>query len=159
MINFDLITDGIFVGTCPTSTVDVQRLKQAGITALLNMQTDRDFKINGVNWLYLEKNYHETGIASYRYPIIDFNDEEMLSLISGAAKLLNKIIQSHSQIYVHCTAGQQRAPSAVIAWLAWQKGHSLEDAIEIVMNARKCNPPLHVLRKADSLLEQNSNKS
>ena len=159
MINFDLITDGVFVGTCPASNIDVQRLKQAGITATLNMQTDRDFNVNGINWPSLEKSYHQSGISSYRYPIIDFDDEEMLSLIGGAAKLLNEITENHSRIYVHCTAGQQRSPSAVIAWLAWQKGHGLDDAIEIVMKARKCDPPLHVLKKADSLLEQNNSGS
>ena len=154
MIYFDLITDGIFVGTCPTSTIDIQRLEQAGRTAILNMQTEDDFKANGINWSHLETAYHQTGITSYRCPIKDFDDEEMLSFISGAAKLLSKIVESHSRIYVHCTAGQQRSPSAVIAWLAWQQGHHLEDAIKIVMKARKCNPPLHVLRKADRLLKK-----
>ena len=159
MINFDLITDGIFVGTCPASTIDIQRLKQAGITAILNMQTDNDFKVNGIDWPFLEKNYHQTGITSYRYPIIDFDDDEMLSFIGGAAKLLSEIVETHPRIYVHCTAGQQRSPSAVIGWLAWQKGHTLEDAIEIVMKARKCAPPLHVLRKADDLLEKDSSQA
>jgi hypothetical protein len=158
VINFDLITDGIFVGTCPASTVDVQRLKQAGITAILNMQTDRDFNVNGINWPMLEKNYHQSGISSYRYPIIDFDDDDMLSLIGGAAKLLDEITKNHPRIYVHCTAGQQRSPSAVITWLAWQKNHALENAINIVMKARKCDPPLHVLRKADDLLEQSKHK-
>ena len=155
MIYFDLITDGIFVGTCPTSTIDIQRLKQAGITAVLNMQTDRDFKVNGINWSMLEKNYHQTDISSYRYPIIDFDDEDMLSLIGGAAKLLNQITDNHARVYVHCTAGQQRSPSAVRSWLAWQKSHELEAEIEIVMKARKCDTPLHVLRNADSILEKN----
>ncbi len=159
MINFDLITDGVFVGTCPGSTIDVQRLKQAGISAVLNMQTDRDFIVNGINWPMLEKNYHQSGLSSYRYPIIDFDDADMLNLIGGAAKLLNEITENHSRIYVHCTAGQQRSPSAAIAWLAWQKDLGLENAIDIVMKARKCDPPLHVLIKANSLLEQNNTKS
>ena len=120
------------------------------------MQTNRDFDAKGINWPVLEKNYHQSGIASYRYPIIDFDDNDMLSLIGGAGKLLDEITESHSRIYVHCTAGQQRSPSAVIAWLAWHKNHGLENAIDIVMKARKCDPPLHVLRKVDSQLIQSN---
>ena len=49
MINFDPIDGGIFVGTCPTSLIDIQRLKQAGFTSVLNLQTDVDFQKLRIN--------------------------------------------------------------------------------------------------------------
>ena len=151
MINFDKIIDEIFVGSCPASSVDVHRLKQAGMSAILNLQTDGDFKINAINWPDLEKNYHDSGIASYRYPIIDFDDDDLIKLISGAAETLNDMVQHHSRVYVHCTAGKQRSPSAVITYLAWHKNLGLQNSIDLVMAARNCAPPIHALERADAL--------
>ena len=154
MINFDKIIDDIFVGTCPISIIDVQRLKQAGMSAILNLQTDRDFSVTGINWPMLEQYYHQNQISSYRYPIIDFDDIDMTNLLPGAVDLLQEMVAKHSRIYVHCTAGKQRSPSAVIGYLAWCKGHGLQSALDIVMAARNCGPPVHVLENIDMLYRQ-----
>ena len=44
MINFDQIEGDIFVGSAPQNSVDVARLKQMKITAVLSLQSDHDFK-------------------------------------------------------------------------------------------------------------------
>lgn len=149
MINFDNIVDGIFVGSCPVSNIDVLRLKQAGMSAILNLQTDRDFKVYGINWQHLEQQYLDHGIASYRYQIIDFNDDDLTELLPGAVDMLARMLETHPRVYVHCTAGKQRSPSTVIGYLAWYKKYGIERAIDFVMSTRNCAPPLEVLRKVD----------
>lgn len=151
MIQFDRIIDGIFVGTCPASDVDVARLAQAGFSALLNLQTEEDFRVNGIDWQNLENLYYESGISAYHYPIIDFDDDDLIARIGGAARTLDSIVENDHRVYVHCTAGKQRSPSTVICWLAWHRGMELERAIDTVMQARQCAPPLEALKTAHGL--------
>ena len=149
MIAFDRIVDGIFVGTCPENRLDAERLSQNRITAVFNLQSDADLVARQIHWADLEQAYLELGISPYRAPIIDFDDADMAALLPNAVRTLAGVIRNHSRVYVHCTAGQQRSPSAVIGYLAWHCGHDLEEAITLVMSARKCAPPLHVIRALD----------
>ncbi len=121
------------------------------MSAVLNLQTDRDFSVNGIDWQKLTPLYLAEEIASYRYQIIDFDDDDLTQRLLGAADLLAQMLESHERVYVHCTAGKQRSPSTVIAYLAWHKKLGMENAINLVMTARNCAPPLHVLRQADSI--------
>lgn len=154
MINFDKIVDDIFIGTCPMTSLDIQRVKQAGITAVLNLQTDLDFVNNSIRWPVLEEEYHNNGIAVYRIQIIDFDDEDLIQNLPIAAKTLNDMIENNHTAYVHCTAGMQRSPSTVIGFLAWHRSNSLEKASEIVLGARNCAPPIHVLAAVDKLVSR-----
>ena len=123
------------------------------MSAILNLQTDKDFTANGIDWQHLEQQYQEHGIASYRYQIIDFDDDDLTALLPGAVDVLAQMLDTHARVYVHCTAGKQRSPSTVIGYLAWHKKFGIERAIDYVMAARNCAPPLHVLRKADEIHE------
>ena len=154
MILFDRVTERIFVGTCPTSTVDLNRLKQAGFTAVLSLQTDGDFITHQIPWPHLEQGYLDLGIALYRVPIIDFDHQDLASRLPAAADQLGEIVEIHDRVYVHCTAGMQRAPSTVIGHLAWNCGMGLAPAIEWVTSARHCDPPMEALEIADTLVQQ-----
>ena len=149
MIVFDRIVDEVFVGTAPASRIDVSRLAQGGFSAILNLQTDGDFRAHGIDWPALERHYFDRDLATYRVPIVDFDDDDLSARIESAAQTLDGIVAHHNRVYVHCTAGMQRSPSVVIAWLAWHRGLGMEPAIEAVMSARRCDPPLHVLRAVD----------
>ena len=150
MIAFDRIVDGIFIGTCPENRLDAERLSQNRITAVFNLQSDADLVARQIHWADLEQAYLELGISPYRAPIIDFDDADMAALLPNAVATLAAVIKEYSRVYVHCTAGQQRSPSAVIGYLAWHCGYDLEEAITLVMSTRKCAPPLHVIRALDA---------
>ncbi len=151
MIYFDRIVDDVFVGTCPGSIIDVSRIKQVGITAVLNLQTDSDFSVIGINWPLLEREYHRLDIAAYRCPIIDFDDDDMTSRLAVAASILNDMLEKQHRVYVHRTAGKQRSPSVVIGYLAWHREFGLDRAVQLVTQARCCDPPVHVIESVDSL--------
>ena len=52
----------LYVGSCPTSVEDIDRLKaDYRITAILNLQTDDDFDHCNLDWNSLEARYHELG--------------------------------------------------------------------------------------------------
>jgi hypothetical protein len=45
MIDFDQIETDIFIGSAPQSSVDVARLKQIKVTAVLSLQSDASERI------------------------------------------------------------------------------------------------------------------
>ena len=150
MITFDRVFEGIFVGTCPDNERDLARLGRERITAVLSLQSDADLAERQIDWADQERAYQQLNITSYRVPIIDFDDADMTALLPGAAEVLELLMKSNSRVYVHCSAGQQRSPSVVIGYLAWHRKLDLEEAISLVMSARKCAPPLHVIRALDA---------
>ncbi len=149
MINFDRIIDNIFVGSCPTTPVDVSRLQQAGITAVLNLQTDTDFRTLGIDWPTLEIAYEAAGISPWRFPIIDFDREDLVQLLPDAARSLDDMLGREHRVYVHCTAGMERSPAVVIAYLVWHRGSGLSTALKQVKAARRCRPFEDALQRAD----------
>ncbi len=153
MIIFDRILDKIFIGTCPTNLLDIRRLKQAGVTAVLNLQSDLDFEIINIDWPALEQHYQQSGIVVYRINIIDFDDDSLAENLPGATQTLDTILGNDHCVYVHCTAGMQRSPSVVIGYLAWNRGFGLKDAVKLVLAKRNCDPPLAVLQSVDTLID------
>ena len=45
------ILSNLFVGSYPKTPDDIGQLKAAGITGVLNLQTQEDFAYHGVDWL------------------------------------------------------------------------------------------------------------
>ncbi len=71
------ILPNFFVGTFPKGSVDIDRLRQEGVTAVLNVQTDEDMAHWGVNWRRLEPYCREAGIEVRRVPVRDFDPDDL----------------------------------------------------------------------------------
>ena len=147
MINFDPILSNLIVGSFPASRIDVNRLAQAGVTAVVNLQSDVDFVHLGVNWPALEASYLELGIAVYRVPMIDFDEVDIAQWVPKAAECVNQAMDKKYRVYLHCTAGRERSPTTAAAWLTWYGGYSLDDALHRVRSTRHlANPYEAILR-------------
>ena len=151
MINFSRILDNLIVGSCPASAMDAKRLAQAGITAVVNLQSDADFERLGIDWMALENLYHELGVAVYRIPMIDFDEADIGRLLPQAAHSLNRALGLGHRVYLHCTAGKERSPTTAVAWMAWYGGYSMDEALRLVREARPVNPYEDVLRQTRPL--------
>ncbi len=51
-------------------------------------------------------------------------------------------------VYVHCSAGMNRSPSTVVAYLHWTQGMTLDEALDVVMQRRFCDPYMDAIRQA-----------
>ena len=151
MINFSRILDNLIVGSCPATAVDARRLAQAGITAVVNLQSDADFRRLGIDWTALENLYHELGVAVYRVPMIDFDEADIARLLPQAADSLNRALGVGHRVYLHCTAGKERSPTTAVAWLAWYGGYTLDEALALVGEARVVNPYAEAVRQSQPL--------
>ena len=147
MINLTLINPQIFVGTYPQNDVDLDRLKAGPkISAVLNLQTDADFKALRVNWPRIKQGYLEREMRCERWPIVDFSPEDLERRLRGAADLLRDLVGAGHRVYVHCTAGVGRSPATVIGYLAWHKGMDLDEAYNLVKSLRACDPYIDAIR-------------
>jgi protein-tyrosine phosphatase len=142
------ILPNLFVGSCPTSTEDIDRLRREGITAVLNVQTHEDMAHWGINWDRLEPYYREAGVEVRRVPVRDFDPDDLRRNLPRCVQVLDELLHQGHTVYVHCNMGVNRSPSIAIAYLHWVQGWDLEKATDHVMECRSCDPYLDVIRLA-----------
>lgn len=150
MINCDRIETDIFVGSCPASTIDVDRL--AGgmkVTAILCLQSDKDFETYHLPIAKIREACVQQGVEWVQRPVIDFDPEDMAQSIQAPVDALNELLTAGKRVYVHCTAGICRAPGTVVGYLHKYRGMSLEAALELVKQNRPiANPYMEALKNA-----------
>ena len=147
-MDFDQILPYLFVGACPRTTDDVDRLSRSAITAVLNLQTEEDFAYWGIDWNELAPHYIRQGIVVRRTPIRDFDPEALRKNLPHCVKALDDLIRDDHTVYVHCSAGINRSPSTVIAYLHWIEGWDWDRAVSHVVSRRACDPYLEAIRLA-----------
>lgn len=153
-MDYDKILPNLFVGWHPATGGDVRRLTDAGVTAVLNLQTDHDFGLFGVDWPTLRARYFASGIEVRRVPIRDFDDDDLRAKLPEAVRVLKELLDDGNTVYVHCSAGVNRSPSVVIAYLHWEKDWTLEEAERHVRKHRSCSPAMNVIQSATQARRQ-----
>jgi hypothetical protein len=157
-LSFDEIKDtDIFIGPYPQLKEDTIAMSKAGVTGVLNVQTDIDISHRGVNWSKMINYYQASGITAVHYPIHDFNEEDLKLKLFKGAEVLNEMINDQGlKVYVHCTAGMGRAPAVVLTYLSLFKGWDPTDADLYVKQYRKVSVPN--MRAVKTVVEQYKDK-
>ena len=146
--SYHTIVEQLAVGPYPRDPAQVLALKRSGITAVLNVQSDIDFRDRAIHWELFWKFYVARGIHVVRHAIRDFDSADLYARLPSAVSALNGLIDSGHSVYLHCTAGVNRSPTVAIAWLVTHRGHSLEEAVEHFLSIRRVAvPDLGVLRR------------
>ncbi len=149
MINFDRVEGDIFLGSAPQSSVDVARLKQMKISAVLSLQSDQDFKSHRIDWAKLESAYQYNDIAIQRFGIIDFDETDLGNKLADPVRALNSLLKAGHRVYVHCNAGVCRAPATVLAYLCHYRGMSTEHGLDYIRRHRpQAHPYISAVDKA-----------
>jgi protein tyrosine/serine phosphatase len=132
-LKFNKIGDfNIFIGPYPQNEEDIALLSKSEITAVLNIQTDVDMTHRQINWKSNLEAYKKHCIDVIRYPIRDFDSDDLKVKIRGAAEILKELTEEGNNVYVHCTAGMSRAAAAVITYLVFNHYFSLDEAYDYV---------------------------
>ncbi len=158
MINFGAVETKLLVGNAPQSPVDVARLKQMRISAVLSLQSDYDFKSYKIDRKALFTAYDDNDIQLHRIAIIDFDEIDLGDKVAEAAKTLNQLFSVGHSIYVHCNAGVCRAPATILTYLCFYRGMTIEEGLDYIRLARpQANPYLKAVERG--LHELNLQKS
>ncbi len=148
-MDLDQITPRLYLGSCPRTTADIDRLKtDYGVTAVLNLQTDEDNLHLGIPWHALESHYRVCRIEIRRCPVEDFNQEDLRRRLPACVGALHDLLRAGHVVYVHCTAGMNRSPTVIMAYLLWVERVTLDEAISQVVGQRYCDPSLWAIKMA-----------
>ena len=142
-LNWDEIVPGqVFVGSCPRSARDVDELvKGTGATAILCLQSDLCLEALQIDWRGVTVRADELGVLHTRAAVRDFDHGDQAFMLPEAVRLLASLIELGETVYVHCTAGINRASLAVVGYLTFAKGQPLERALGKVRSKRaQANP-------------------
>jgi len=144
------VLPNLFVGSCPKSPEDIDRLKnEVGISAVVNVQTDGDLDYWEIDWPQLEAHYQNVEIEVRRVPVQDFSPEALRENLPRCVEALDDLIKGGHTVFVHCNVGVNRSPSICIAYLCWMDGRALDDAVDHVTRCRACDPYVEAIRLAD----------
>jgi protein-tyrosine phosphatase len=117
--------------------MDVHRLaNMLRVTAVLSLQSDADLDLHGIPWSVLEEAYIGSDIVVQRYPIRDFDPDDLQARLGDPVDALNALLIANHRVYVHCNAGICRAPAIVIGFLHRYRGMKFGSALQMVRDAR-----------------------
>lgn len=143
------ILPNLFVGSCPKSPQDIDRLRnEAGITAVVNVQTDGDIDYWEIDWPQLEAHYRNVGVEVRRVPVQDFSPHALQKNLPECVEAVDGLLKDGHTVYVHCNVGVNRSPSICIAYLHWIEGRTLDDAVDHVTRCRACGPYVEAIKLA-----------
>jgi protein-tyrosine phosphatase len=148
-MEFDQILPQLFVGSRPRVAEDVDELaREAGISAVLNLQTDEDMSWYDIDWQNLEAHYRKTEIEVVRCPVRDFDPEDLREKLPECVHKLKELLEAGRTVYLHCTAGVNRSPTVAAAYLHRCRGWDVENAVAYVKERRNCSPEVEAIRLA-----------
>lgn len=149
MISCNQIETDIFIGSAPQSSVDVARLLEFGVSAILSLQSDEDFRSHGIDWKKIQSIYRYNNIKVHRFQINDFDETDMGNKLIPPVQMLNDLLKQGERVYVHCNAGVCRAPGTVLTYLCHYRGMSIEQGLEYIRRQRpQANPYIRAVSKA-----------
>jgi protein-tyrosine phosphatase len=147
-MEIDEVLPNLSIGCCPRTVDEIEALKERGVTAVLNLQTDEDLEKHGIDWLDLRARYFALGLDVRRAPIRDFDDNSLRDNLPAAVQALTELLDGGHCVFIHCNAGVNRSPSVVICYLHWVQGWELEKAARHVQACHRCAPVMEVIWRA-----------
>lgn len=137
-LNWDQIGEyDIVVGSCPRSPQDIDRIaSEAGATAILSLQSDVCLEALQVDFPQLRQQAVQLGLLYVRIPVRDFDHNDQAAMLPEAVRMLHALLSMGRRVYVHCTAGINRATLTVVGYLTFVQGMPLNDAVGLVKRER-----------------------
>ncbi|BCM89428.1 ADP-ribosyl-[dinitrogen reductase] glycohydrolase [Abditibacteriota bacterium] len=139
--SFDWLDSQLAAGRNPLTAHDVQVLKAAGITHVLDLRESHEwspphFGSEAVNA------YGEVGITRLHLPIVD-TKEPADADFQRAANWLEEVLRDpNAKIYAHCRAGMERTAAILCAIFAKRNQTSFEESLSILQRKRPIFAPL-----------------
>ena len=108
------------IGSCPVVPDDVDRIRDdTGVTALLSLQSDDCRRALGIDQRQLAEHASRRALVFVGAPFRDFDPADQRNRLPDAVRTLSSLLRSGHRVYVHCTAGINRSPLVVLAYLTF----------------------------------------
>jgi atypical dual specificity phosphatase len=123
---FDEVTPQLWLGGAPTYDRDYDFLREAGITAVVNIRAERDDD---------REFYEQNGIDYLRLKVPDVMVPSADDLDKGAA-FINEHVNRGDVVLVHCAKGRGRSATLLAAYLMRFRNLSYEQAKSLLVSKR-----------------------
>ena len=141
-LNWNPIREGITIGSCPMGPDDIETITaQTSASALLSVQHDECLRHWGIDYERHVAHGGQLGLAMARAPMRDFDPPDQRRNLPTAVRALGELLNAGHRVYVHCTAGLNRAPLTVLGYLTFVEGQSADDAAAVIRNGRRDAAP------------------
>ncbi len=148
-MDYAQILPRLFIGSHPRTVDDIDRLRlKAGITAVLNLQTDEDMRAVNLTWEPLEAHYTAFDIELLWVPVRDFDPVDLQEKLPKCVRALDQLLATGHSVYLHCTEGAGRSPTVAIAYFHWCLGWDLDQAAAYVKERWGCSPNTEAIQLA-----------
>ena len=123
---FDRITPNLWLGGAPTYERDYQFILDNGITAVLNIRSEREDDL-----AFYET--HDIAHVQYKVPDVTVPDAKV---ITEAVGWIDEQIKDGRTVLVHCAKGRGRSATLVAAYLMQEQGLSFDNARALMVAKR-----------------------
>lgn len=146
LTHFTLLDDVLAVGSHPHTPEQIEWLAtEQAVRAVVNLQSDADLADRALEWSMLWQLYTRRRVSTVRVPITDFDRKDLQRNLEAAVAAIAKSAEAGKRTYVHCNAGMNRSPTAVIAYLSLHRGLAVEEAAAWVGERHACVPYAEVV--------------
>ena len=143
----EIVPERLWVGAYP-QTGDMRDFRRMAISTVVSLQDQRDMASLGISLKKMSGAYLQAGIEFRQVEVRDFDKTDLLEKLSRCVEELEAALAPRSaRVYLHCTAGLNRAPTAAAAYLMRAQKMSARQAYDYIVARRYCRPHLDVLEK------------
>jgi len=136
-LNWGEIRDDIVVGSCPRSADDIDTLAaETGVSALLSIQHNECRAALDINYRAHKDHGVARGLTLVNAPMRDFDTDSQRHHLADAVHGLHVLLSAGHRVYVHCTAGVNRAPLTVLGYLDFVESMSPDEAMALIRAGR-----------------------
>jgi protein-tyrosine phosphatase len=149
------IAPRLWLGRAPADAAALRALRDdLGVTAVLNLQTAADMRAGRFDLPAREIAHAKLGVVLCWVPIVDLDDASLRDALPRAVAALDELRRGPPEVtvFVHCSAGVERSPTVVAAYLASRAGHDLDEAVTLIRSARPIAAPRVATIRASGVL-------
>ena len=136
-LNWNQIRDNLVIGSCPIAVEDIDRIREeTGATALLSLQSDACRAHFGIDYVEHRAHGERSAIAMVNAPMLDFDPPDQRRHLPQAVRFLRELLAAGHKVYLHCTAGCNRAPLTALGYLTFVEMQAPDAAAAFIREAR-----------------------
>jgi protein-tyrosine phosphatase len=133
------VRDDLIVGAYPLDAGDVADVAQLGITRLLNLVQDCEYRPG--QHAEVQSALAAAGIAETRLPLIDYGNLSFDQLDDTVSTVV-AWLQAGERVYLHCRAGWQRSASVAAGAVAILDAIEIDAALDQIQRRKPTADPL-----------------
>jgi protein-tyrosine phosphatase len=140
-----LVLPNLYLGPEPCLDEDFAALQALNVSAILSVQDGEDRPDGGIEAERMAATKRK--ISFTNVPVRDFDRVQLVRRLPDCVATLAHLIDSGHTVYVHCSAGINRSPTVVVAYLCQHLGWTLDRSLTHVTTRRACVPDAGAIQK------------